>query len=120
MTYDTVAVETPANLATSRIVGRPERKWTPRIFSAIRIEIMRGKSESSRAAAVLPVELQRKLSFTSVADGIVYRSKWVTRGVIQEIRVPNSCPKVGMIQEIEELGPELQIGPFGCLEFLEN
>ena len=81
---------------------------------------MREEDKSPRAIGCLPIKLQRELSFTSVADGIVYRSKWVTRGVIQEIRVPNSCPKVGMIQEIEELGPELQIGPFGCLEFLEN
>ena len=81
---------------------------------------MCGKNEASRAIRCLPVELQRKLSFTSVADGVVDRSKRVARGIVQEIRVTNTCPKVGVIQEVEELGPEFQVSVFSRSEFLED
>jgi hypothetical protein len=57
---------------------------------------------------------------TSVANRIVYRSKRIARGIIQEIRVSNTCSKVGVIQEVEELGPEFQVGVFSRSEFLEN
>lgn len=69
---------------------------------------------------MLPVELQRKFGLPSVADGVVYRSKRVARGIVQEIRVTNTCPKVGVIQEVEELGPEFQAGVFSGSEFLED
>ena len=69
---------------------------------------------------VLPVELQRELSLPSVADSVVDSSKRVARGIVQEIRVANTRPKVGMIQEVEELGPEFEVGAFSRPEFLED
>ena len=81
---------------------------------------MRGKAKSSRCIGVLPVELQRELSFPSIADGVVDRSKRVARGIVQEIRVANTRPKVGVIQEVEELSPEFQVGVFSRSEFLKN
>lgn len=81
---------------------------------------MREEDKSPRAVGCLPIKLQRKLSLTSVADGVVYRSKRVARGIVQEIRVTNTCPKVGVIQEVEELGPEFEIGIFRRSEFLED
>src|ERR1700756_4652216 len=81
---------------------------------------MREEDKSLRAVGCLPIKLQRELSFTSVADRVVYRSKRVARGIVQEIRVTNTCPKVGVIQEVEELGPELQVGVFSRSEFLED
>ena len=65
---------------------------------------MREEDKSPRAVSCLPIKLQRKLGFPSIADGVVYRSKRVARGIVQEIRVPNTCTKIGMVQEIEELG----------------
>src|SRR5579864_2563620 len=67
------------------------------------------KPKSSRCIDVLPVELQRELSFPSIADGVVDRSKRVARGIVQEIRVANPRPKVGVIQQVEELGPEFHV-----------
>ena len=81
---------------------------------------MREEDKSPRAVGCLPIKLQRKLSFTSVADGVVYRSKRVARGIVQEIRVTNTCPKVGVIQQVEEFGPEFQVGGFSRSEFLED
>ena len=81
---------------------------------------MREEDKSPRAVGCLPIKLQRELSLTSVADGVVYRSKRVARGIVQEIRVTNACPKVGVIQEVEELGPEFQVGVFSRSEFLED
>lgn len=81
---------------------------------------MREEDKSPRAVGYLPIKLQRELSFTSVADGIVYQSKRVARGIVQEIRVTNSCPKVGVVQEVEELSPEFQISVFSRPEFLED
>ena len=81
---------------------------------------MREEDKSPRALGCLPIKLQRELSFTSVADGVVYRSKRVARGIVQEIRVTNTCPKVGVIQEVEEFGPEFDIGIFRRPEFLED
>lgn len=80
---------------------------------------MREEDKSPRAAG-LPIKLQRELGFTSVADGVVYRSKRIARGIVQEIRVTNTGPKVGVIQEVEELGPEFQVGFFSRSEFLED
>ncbi len=70
-------------------------------------KLRREEAKSPRAAGCLPIKLQRELGFTSVADGVVYRSKRIARGIVQEIRVTNTGPKVGVIQEVEELGPEL-------------
>ena|SRR5947208_1206407 len=81
---------------------------------------MRGKSQPSRAAAALPIELQCKLSFTSVADGVCYLSKRVLWGIVQEIRVSNIRAEIRVIQEVEELSPEFQIRIFCRAEFLEN
>ena len=81
---------------------------------------MRGKGQPSRARAVLPIELQCKLSFTSVADGIGYLSKRVVWGIVQEIRVANIRAEIRVIQEVEELSPEFQIRIFCRAEFLEN
>ena len=81
---------------------------------------MCGKHEASRAIRCLPIEFQRKLSFTSVADGVVDLSKRVGHATGQEIRVPNTRPKVGVIQEVEELGPEFHVGGFSRSEFLED
>lgn len=81
---------------------------------------MRGKPKTARAFGVLPVELERELSLPSVADGVIYRPERVARGIVQEIPVPNTCPKVGVIQEIKELGPELEVGLFGGPELFEN
>ena len=81
---------------------------------------MREEDKSPRAVGCLPIKLQRKLSFTSVADGVVYRSKRIARGIVQEIRVTNTGPKVGVIHDVEELGPEFQVGVFRRSEFLED
>ncbi len=81
---------------------------------------MREEDKSPRAVGCLPVELQRELSLPSVADGVVDRSERVARGIVQEIRVSNTRPKVGMIQQVEELGPEFQVGSFSRPEFLED
>ena len=81
---------------------------------------MREEDKSPRAVGCLPIKLQRELSLTSVADGVVYRSKRVARGIVQEIRVTNTCPKVGVIQEVEELSPEFQVGVFSGSKFLED
>ena len=81
---------------------------------------MREEDKSPRAVGCLPIKLQRELSFTSIADGVVYQSKRVARCIVQEIRVTNTCPKVGVIQEVEELGPEFQVGGFRRSEFLED
>src|SRR5713226_6267961 len=83
-------------------------------------KLMREEDKSPRAVGCLPIKLQRELSFPSVADGVVYQSKRVARGIVQEIRVTNTCPKVGVIQEVEELGPEFQVGVFSRPEFLED
>jgi len=81
---------------------------------------MRGKSHSPRTVGLLPVELQRELSLPSVADSVVDKSKRICRCIAQEIRVADTCPEVGMIQEVEKLGPEFQIGSFARPEFLED
>jgi len=81
---------------------------------------MREEDKSPRAVGCLPIKLQREFSFTSVADGVVYRSKRVARGIVQEIRVTNTCPKVGVIQQVEEFSPEFEIGIFRRSEFLED
>ena len=81
---------------------------------------MREEDKSPRAVGCLPIKLQRELSLPSVADGVVYRSKRVARGKVQEIRVTNTCPKVGVIQEVKELSPEFEIGTFRRPEFLED
>ena len=81
---------------------------------------MREEDKSPRAVGCLPIILQRELSFTSVANGVVYRSKRVARGIVQEIRVTNTCPKVGVIQQVEEFSPEFEIGIFRRSEFLED
>ena len=90
------------------------------LVAALGDKLMREEDKSPRAVGCLPIKLQRKLGFASVADGVVYRSKRVARGIVQEIRVTNACPKVGMIQEVEELGPEFQVGVFSRSEFLED
>jgi len=86
---------------------------------------MRGEDKSPRAVGCLPIKLQRKLSLPSIADGVVDKSKRIVRGIVQEIQVANNpvtitVPEVGMIQDVEKLGPEFQVGVFSRSEFLEN
>jgi hypothetical protein len=69
---------------------------------------------------VLPVELQRKFGLPSVANGIVYRPERVTCGIVQEVRVPNTCTKIRMVQEVEELGSEFQVRVFRGPESLKD
>ena len=83
-------------------------------------KLMREEDNSPRAVGSLPIKLQRKLSLPSIADGVVYQSKRVARGIVQEIRVTNTCPKVGVIQEVKEFSPEFEIGILRRPEFLEN
>ena len=90
------------------------------LAAALRSQTDARGDKSPRAVGSLPIKLQRKLSLPSVADGVVDRSKRVARGIIQEIRVANTCPKVGVIQEVEELSPEFQVGVFSRSEFLED
>jgi len=61
-------------------------------------KLMREEDKSPRAVGCLPIKLQRELSFTSVADGVVDLSKRVEHATGQEIRVTNTCAKVGVIQ----------------------
>ena len=81
---------------------------------------MREEDKPPRAVDCLPVKLQRELSFTSVADGVVYRSKRIARGIVQEIRVTYTRTKVGVIQEVKEFSPEFHACVFSCSEFFEN
>ncbi len=81
---------------------------------------MREEDKSPRAVGCLPIKLQRELSLPSVADGVVDLSKWVGHATSQEIRVTNTRSEVRMIQEVEELGPEFQVGVFSRSEFLED
>jgi len=86
---------------------------------------MREEDKSPRAVGSLPIKLQRKLSLPSIADGVVDKSKRIVRGIVQEIQVANNpvtitVPEVGMIQEVEKLGPEFQVGVFSRSEFLED
>ena len=83
-------------------------------------KLVREDDKSPRAVGCLPIKLQRKLRLPSVADGVVYQSKRVARGIVQEIRVTNTCPKVGVIQEVKEFSPEFEIGILRRPEFLEN
>ena len=81
---------------------------------------MREEDKSPRAVGCLPIKLQRELSLTSVTNRVVDMPEWVSWTIVQEIRVTNTCPKVGVIQQVEELGPEFQVGVFSRSEFLED
>jgi len=81
---------------------------------------MREEDKSPRAVGCLPIKLQCKLGFPSVTNRVVDTPEWVSCTTGQEIRVTNACPKVGVIQEVEELGPEFQVGVFRRSEFLED
>ena len=81
---------------------------------------MREEDKSPRAVGCLPIKLQRKLSLPSIADGVVDKSKRIYRCIAQEIRVTNTRPKVGVIQEVKEFSPEFEIGILRRPEFLEN
>jgi len=88
-------------------------------------KLVREEDKSPRAVGCLPIKLQRKLSLPSIADGVVDKSKRIVRGIVQEIQVANkpvtiTVPEVGMIQEVEKLGPEFQVGVFSRSEFLED
>jgi len=83
-------------------------------------KLVREEDKSPRAVGCLPIKLQRELSLTSIADGVVDLSKRVEHATGQEIRVTNTRSKVRMIQEVEELGPEFQVGSFSRPEFLED
>ena len=81
---------------------------------------MREEDKSPRAVGCLPIELQRKLSFTSVTNRVVDTPEWVSWTIVQEVGVPNVSSKVRVIQEVEEFGPEFEVGIFRRPEFLEN
>src|SRR5258708_23551758 len=83
-------------------------------------KLMREEDKAPRAVGCLPIKLQRELSLTSVTNRVVDLSKRVEHATGQEIRVPNTRSKVRMIQEVEELGPEFQVGVFSRSEFLED
>ena len=83
-------------------------------------KLVREEDKSPRAVGCLPIKFQRELRLPSVTDGVVDKSKQIARGIVQEIRVPNTCTKIRMVQEIEELGPEFQVGVFSRSEFLED
>src|SRR6266536_540394 len=68
-------------------------------------KLMREEDKSPRAVGCLPIKLQRELRLPSVTDGVVDKSKQIARGIVQEI---------------EELGPEFQVGVFSRSEFLED
>src|SRR5229473_7472104 len=67
-------------------------------------KLMREEDKSPRAVGCLPIKLQRKLGFASVTNRVVDMPEWVRWTIVQEIRVTNARPKVGVIQEVEELG----------------
>ena len=81
---------------------------------------MREEDKSPRAVGSLPIILQRKLGFPSVANRVVDTPEWVSWAIVQEVGVPNASSKVGVIQEVEEFGPEFHVAVFSRLESLED
>ena len=114
-------VQGEAGARTRTTKATPAKSGTEvALAAALRSQTDARGDKSPRAVGSLPIKLQRELSLTSVADGVVDRSKRVARGIVQEIRVTNTCPKVGVIHDVEELGPEFQVGVFRRSEFLED
>ena len=78
---------------------------------------MHGKGQPSpRTCADLEDELQCKLHFAPNSTRAVNYSK--IRVVI--IRGFHSGPKIRVVEEVEKLRSELEVGSFSCLEFLED
>lgn len=80
---------------------------------------MRGNTSCPRIR-LLPIEFQCKLGLPPVANSVVYRSKRVTGRVVQEIRVSDTRPKIGVVEEVEKLSTEFKVGVFRSPEFLKD
>ena len=83
---------------------------------------MRGKSPSSRAANILEVVLQRKLGFAPYATGSVDKPELAVVVVIRlETRIGlTTVPEIRVVEQVEELRPELDVCVFRSPELLED